>query len=203
MDLLRSLFAANVWVTYLSSAARGLLLAVPVALVFEAGGALTRRYVLKQLNPLLGRDAGRDPAGRSRRRRQLRDWTVIALRWLQNTAALLVIFTLWRLEPLAVALVVAALALLLKGLVKDFVAAWSLVADDCLAVGDKVSINGGPGSGGGPGYAGGAGGTVAECGPRRVKLLDEGGRAWWIRCSEIRSVLNASAPTGEVSSHER
>jgi small-conductance mechanosensitive channel len=190
MTFLSSIFNIQLWLGYLQSAARALILALLVALLFELGGWWLRGLVLKALRPLFNRGAGREAAGRARRGRQLRDWTRGALRWVQNVGALLVIFCLWHLEPLAVAVIVATLVYAGRGLVGDAVAAWSLLADDCLAPGDRVQINGGPG------------GTVAECGVRRVKLVDESGRAWWIRCSEIVSVLNATAQGAEAGTKD-
>ena len=176
MDELRALFAPGVWVGYVRQATHGLLVAIPVALVFEVFNALSLRFVLARLAPAMNRDAARDPAQRARRRRQLRDYCAIGLRWLWYTGALLVLFALWHLDPLAVGLVIAAMALLFRGLLANAVSSWSLLLDDCAAPGDRVLINGT------------LTGAVAECGMRRLKLTDDQGRAWWIRCSDISTV---------------
>lgn len=181
MGLFSSVLSPQLLVGYLQSAARGLLLAIPVALIFELGGWLARRWLMRRLAATYGRDAGRDPANRARRRRQLRDYTMALARVVQNTAALLVIFSLWRFDPVAAALVAVALAAIARQPLADAVATWSLLVDDALAPGDKVCLNQG------------LSGTVAECGPRRVKLLDDAGRAWWIRCSDVGIVQHLSA----------
>lgn len=189
MELLRSLFNAQTWVSLLNQAARGLCLAIPVALVAELFNWLSRRWVLSVLTPAFNRDAAREPTQRVRRRRLLRDYTAVGLRWLWNTAALLTILTLWHLEPLAAALVLGAVVLVFRGLLADAVASWSLLLDDALAPGDTVTLNGQ------------ATGTVVECGLRRVRLTGEHGQTWWIRCSEIGSiqVVATARATGEAS----
>ncbi|MBI5835360.1 MAG: hypothetical protein HZB16_23880 [Armatimonadetes bacterium] len=181
MGSLSSVLSTSMLIGYLQSAARGLVLAIPVALLFEVGGWLARGWLLKRLAPTYSRDAGREPAGRARRRRQLRDYTMAFARIAQNAAALLVIFALWRFDPVAIALVAVTLAVIARGPLADAVATWSLLVDDALAPGDVVCLNQG------------LSGTVAECGPRRIKLVDDSGRAWWIRCSEVGIVQHLSA----------
>ena len=186
MGGLSSLLSPSLLTSYLQSAVRGLVVAIPVALLFELAGWLGRRWLLKRLAPVYSRDAGREPASRARRRRQLRDYTVALARIVQNTAAILVIFCLWRFDPVAIALCALALSVLARAPLSDAVATWSLLVDDALAPGDQVCINQS------------VTGTVAECGPRRIKLVDEAGRAWWIRCSDVGIVqhLNVEKRAG-------
>lgn len=176
MDLLHTLFNAQTWISLLNQAARGLALAIPIALVAEGLNWVSRRWVLAQLAPAFNRDSARDATLRLRRRRLLRDFTSAGLRWLWNTAALLTILTLWRLEALAAALVLACVVVVFRALLADAVANWSLLLDDALAPGDQVVLNGT------------VSGTVSDCGLRRVKLTDAAGQTWWIRCSEVKTI---------------
>lgn len=181
MSWYSSIFPPNLFQSYLIAAARGLMLAIPVALLFELGGWLARTYLLRRLTSVYGRDANRDPTARARRRRQLRDYTVGFARLVQNTAALLVILMLWKVDPVAIALVLVALALILREPLTDAVAGWSLLVDDALAPGDQVAL------------PGGQAGVVAELGPRRAKLVDADGTVVWVRNSELGSLRQRPA----------
>ncbi|NUP98350.1 MAG: mechanosensitive ion channel family protein [Armatimonadetes bacterium] len=180
MQSIHGAFSAQFWLGLLGRALQGLLLAIPIAALFELTGLLVRRWALKQLAPTLARDQGRDPVERVRRRRQLRDLTVVALRWVWNTIALAVILTLWQVDPVAVALFVLSLVLLTGGLLKDFAAGYSLLLDDCLAPGDQVVIDGQ------------VQGTVAELGLRRVRVILAGGGVCWVPNSAVGTVRNLS-----------
>ena len=180
MHGLQGLIGAQVWISYLGRALQGLLLAIPVALLFEFAGWLARRWVLKQLGGAMARDAHRDPVERARRRRALRDTTIVGIRWIWNTIAITVILTLWRVEPVAVGLVLLALTAVFWPLLRELVAGWLLLLDDCLAPGDEVLLNGE------------LQGTVAETTLRRWRLEDAEGRSLWIASSRIQSVLHLS-----------
>jgi small-conductance mechanosensitive channel len=187
MQGLQGLLGPHVWIGYLGRALQGLLLAIPVAVLFEVAGWLIRRWVLKQLGGAMARDAHREPVERARRRRALRDSTVVGIRWIWNTIAIAVILTLWRVEPVAVGLVLLALTAVFWPLLRELVAGWLLLLDDCLAPGDEVLLNGD------------LRGTVAETTLRRWRLEDAEGRSLWIASSRIQSVLHLSrrSRTGE------
>lgn len=173
---LGNLLGLRYWVGYLGKALQGLVLAIPVAVLFELGGWLVRRWVLKQLGGAMARDAHREPVERARRRRALRDTTIVGIRWIWNTIAIAVILTLWRVEPVAVGLVLLALTAVFWPMLRELVAGWQLLLDDCLAPGDQVILNGEHQ------------GTVAETTLRRWRLEDPQGRSLWIASSAIRSV---------------
>jgi len=173
---LGNLLGLRYWVGYLGKALQGLVLAIPVAVLFELGGWLVRRWVLKQLGGAMARDAHREPVERARRRRALRDTTIVGIRWIWNTIAIAVILTLWRVEPVAVGLVLLALTAVFWPMLWELVAGWQLLLDDCLAPGDQVILNGEHQ------------GTVAETTLRRWRLEDPQGRSLWIASSAIRSV---------------
>lgn len=180
MQLIHGAFSAQFWLGLLGRALQGLLLAIPIAALFELAGLLLRRWVLRQLAPAFARDQGREPVERVRRRRQLRDLTVVAVRWIWNTVAVAVILTLWHVDPVAVALLVLSLVALTYGLLKDFAAGYSLLLDDCLAPGDEVVINEQ------------VSGTVAELGLRRVRVTLPGGEACWLPNSAVGTIRNLS-----------
>lgn len=178
--MIHSLFDPSYWEAYVLRAARGLLLAIPLAVLFELAGVVARRSALKVLAPALARDHDRDPATRARRRRALRDLTLGGVRWGTNLAAIVVILSVWNLNPLAVAVIAASLLLTGQSWLKDAYAGYGLLLDDCLAPGDHVVLNGELEA------------TVAEVGLRRIRLTDDQGRTWWVRCSEIRTITNHS-----------
>lgn len=180
MQLIHGAFSSQFWLGLLGRALQGLLLAIPIAALFELTGFLIRRWALRQLAPAFARDQGRDPVERVRRRRQLRDITVVALRWGWNTIAIAVILTLWHVDTAAVALLVLSLVLLTGGLLKDFAAGYSLLLDDCLAPGDRVVINDQ------------VEGIVAELGLRRVRVTLPGGDVGWVPNSAIGTIRNLS-----------
>lgn len=168
------------WEAYLGKALQGLVLAIPVALLFELAGWAARRWALKQLGGAMARDAHREPVVRARRRRALRDSTLVGIRWIANTIAIAVILALWGVEPVATGLALLAVCAVLWPALRELVAGWLLLLDDCLAPGDEVIVNGE------------LQGTVAETTIRRWRLEDAEGRSLWIASSGIRSVLQLS-----------
>lgn len=181
-----NLLSAAYWQGQLLRAAQGLLLAIPVALLFELLAVGGRRYALRRLAPALARGGDREPAERARRRRTLRDLTCAGVRLTCNIAAVVVIFALWRLDPLAVVLLVLAVGAVTAGLWRDVVAGYALLLDDCLAPGDTVRINGGPV------------GQVAEVGLRRLRLRGADGETWlpYSAVVEVVVLARATAPDG-------
>lgn len=180
MSQLQSLFSSQWWLGYLVRALHGLLLAIPIAALFELSGWLLRRWVLQRMAAPLAKDAGREPVARARRRRVVRDVTLLALRWGWNLIAIVVILMLWGVDPLASVLLILALLLVGWPLVRDTLAGYGLLLDDCLGPGDRVVINGT------------VEGTVIESGLRRVRVQHPDGRTIWLPSSEVREVANYS-----------
>lgn len=180
MQQIESAFSLQLWLGYLGKALQALLLAIPVAALFEIGGALLRRWALKRLGPLFARDQERDPIDRARRRRALRDTTVASLRWAGNVVALTVILTLWHVDPVAVALLVLCGVAVAWSVLRDAVAGYGLLLEDCFGPGDQVVFNGQ------------VSGVVEECGLLRQRLVDQEGHTCWIASNEIRTVVNLS-----------
>ncbi|MCC7492929.1 MAG: mechanosensitive ion channel family protein [Fimbriimonadaceae bacterium] len=176
MNTLAGLLGAQVWVRLLTNVVQSVVTAIPAALACEAGGWLLRWWVLRRLNPVFARDAGRDPVERARRRRMLRDGTVIGLRWFQNSLATVIILTLWGVQPLATVLFLALLAAVSQTLWRDAVATYRLLWDDVLGVGDQLAIDGG------------GRGIVSEIGWRRVKLVAADGQSLSLPAGEVRAV---------------
>ncbi len=176
MEQVLSLFGVHLWLGYLTRSLQALLLAVPVALLFEVGGWLSRRWVLARLQPAFSRGGQREPLERARRKRALRDLTISGLRWLQNLLAIIVILSLWGLNPVVPTLLACGGVALAWGPLRDVVSGYVMLLDDSLAPGDEVVLNGK------------LAGVVSDCGPRRVKLSDGAGRNVLIAWSDIKAV---------------
>lgn len=180
------LFELAFWESYALRAAQGLLLAIPIALLFELAGWLARRWVLKRLAPTFNLGIHHDPAARARRKRSLHDLTIAGLRWLFNGLALVAILTLWHLDPVAAAVLVGSLVILAQPVWRDLLAGYTLLLDDCLAPGDEVVINDQHR------------GTVTQLSLRGVRLKVGEAEHLWIRNGEVRSVASRIEPAPAV-----
>lgn len=124
-----------------------------IALIFEFIAWWAGRRIEKWTSPLITADATREAQWRMRRRATLRQTPKIITRTLCYAAALIAVLSIFEtgvpllaIPVLPVTIVLGALliviGLALLPILRDFMQGYALLAEDALAVGDEVSING-------------------------------------------------------------
>jgi small-conductance mechanosensitive channel len=117
-----------------------------IAIAFEAISWWAARRLEKLVSPLITSDAERDSQWRIRRRTIVRNTPKIISRTLLYTLAFILIFDLFGVPVLPLSLAIGAVLLLfgsaLLPILRDFGQGYTLLAEDAIAPGDAVEING-------------------------------------------------------------
>ncbi|MBV9470327.1 MAG: mechanosensitive ion channel family protein [Abitibacteriaceae bacterium] len=124
-----------------------------IALIFEFIAWWAGRRIEKMTSPLITADANREANWRMRRRATLRQTPKIITRTLCYVAAIIAVLSIFEsalpllaVPVLPIAIVVGALCMVFGlaflPLLRDFMQGYALLAEDTLAVGDAVNING-------------------------------------------------------------
>lgn len=151
-----------------------------LALAFELMAWWFNRFIEKQVSPLITGDANREAGWRMRRRTILRQTPKAFSRSIIYVVAILLVFNLFGvpLLPLSIA-VGAVIALFAAGLIpifRDLTQGYAMLAEDTLAVGDQVEIDGHVG-------------TVERFTLRSTVLRDREGRAHILSNRDIQNVI--------------
>lgn len=117
-----------------------------LALAFELMAWWFNRFIEKQVSPLITGDATREAGWRMRRRTILRQTPKAFSRSIIYAVAILLVFNLFGVPILPLSIAVGAIiALFAAGLIpifRDMTQGYALLAEDTLAVGDQVEIDG-------------------------------------------------------------
>jgi small-conductance mechanosensitive channel len=117
-----------------------------IAVIFEFIAWWSGRRIEKMTTPLITADAGREHTWRIRRRAILRHAPKLISRSLCYAVALILVFDVFGVPVLPLSLAVGAVAALfgaaLLPLFRDAAQGYALLAEDTLAVGDVVDIDG-------------------------------------------------------------
>jgi small-conductance mechanosensitive channel len=151
-----------------------------IALAFEFIAWWAARLIEKQVTPLITSDAERDAAWRIRRRTILRHTPKLFSRTVLYALALILVFEIFGVPVLPLSLTVGAATLLfgaaLLPVLRDFGQGYTLLAEDALAPGDAVDIDGHQG-------------VVEKFTLRGVQLRDKDGRAHLISNRDISNIV--------------
>jgi len=164
------------WPTFLFIALRVLFIAV----AFEFAAWFLGRVLEKKLAPFASLGGERDVRWRGLRRETLVKTPKLALRTLLYSVALVLVFNVFGLPVLELALSLGAVALLfglaLMPLMQDIAQGFALLSEDTLAPGDAVEING-------------VQGTVERWTLRGTWLRDRDGRLVCLSNRDVRQVV--------------
>ncbi|BCM92440.1 small-conductance mechanosensitive channel [Abditibacteriota bacterium] len=164
------------WPTFLFIAIRVLFIAV----AFEAAAWFLGTRLQKLTAPFASLGGERDARWRQLRRETLLKTPKIALRTLLYSVALVLIFNVFGLPVLELALSIGAVALLfglaLMPLMQDIAQGFALLSEDTLAPGDAVEVNG-------------IQGTVERWTLRGTWLRDREGRLVVLSNRDVRQVV--------------
>jgi small conductance mechanosensitive channel len=151
-----------------------------IAIAFEFIAWWLGRRVEKLVAPYITADAERDPSWRMRRRTTLRQTPKIITRTLCYTVALILVFDVFGVPVLSLAIAVGAVVTLfgaaLLPILRDLTQGYMLLAEDAVAVGDVVEINGHRG-------------TVEKLTLRSLWLRDEAGHLHEMSNREVRNIV--------------
>lgn len=151
-----------------------------IAIAFEGIAWWAARKIEKSVTPFITADAERDAAWRIRRRTLLRHTPKFFSRALLYTLAVILIFDVFGVPVLPLSLAVGAVLLLfgsaLLPIMRDFGQGYALLAEDALAPGDAVDIDGHQG-------------VVEKFTLRGVQLRDKDGRAHLLSNRDISNVI--------------
>jgi len=151
-----------------------------IAIAFEAIAWWAARKIEKSVSPLITADAERDATWRIRRRTVLRHTPKFFSRALLYTLAVILIFDVFGVPVLPLSLAVGAVLLLFGSaflpILRDVGQGYTLLAEDALAPGDAVDIDGHQG-------------VVEKFTLRGVQLRDKDGRAHLLSNRDISSVI--------------
>jgi small conductance mechanosensitive channel len=138
-----------------------------IAVIFEFIAWWLGRRIENWTSPLIPGDAGRDPSWRTRRRTLLRQTPKLISRSLCYVVGVLLVFHVFNIPVLPLSIGLGAIALLFGAgavpLLRDALQGYAIFAEDTLAPGDVVEINGHRGQ-------------VEKVSLRSVWLKDENGR---------------------------
>jgi small-conductance mechanosensitive channel len=150
-----------------------------IALAFEAISWWAARRLEKAVSPLITADAEREAPWRIRRRTLVRQTPKIISRTLLYTLAIILIFDVFGVPVLPLSLAVGAVLLLFGSaflpILRDFAQGYTLLAEDALAPGDAVEINGNQG-------------VVEKFTMRGVQMRDKDGRVHLISNRDISGI---------------
>jgi len=160
-----------------------------IAIAFEFAAWFLGRKLERMATPFAQLGGGREAKWRQARRETLVKTPKIALRTLLYSVAFVLIFNVFGLPVLELALSLGAVALLfglaLMPLMQDVAQGYALLGEDTLAPGDKVEING-------------IAGTVEHWTLRGTWLRDSQGRLVCLSNRDVRQVVIVSkASEGE------
>jgi small-conductance mechanosensitive channel len=173
-----------------------------IAIVFEALAWWLGRRVERMTAPLMTADSRREPAWRVRRRTVLRHTPKIITRTFCYAIALMLILNAFSASgisllafpilPMAIAIGVVFLIFgaALLPILRDLVQGYTILAEDALAVGDVVQING-------------HGGTVERFSLRGVQLRDAKDRLHFLSNREISRIVAHQRHEEETESTPR
>ena len=151
-----------------------------IALAFEFMAWWFARIIEKQVTPLITGDAEREPAWRIRRRTLLRHTPKLFSRTALYALALILVFDVFGVPVLPLSLALGAATLLfgaaLLPVLRDLGQGYTLLAEDALAPGDAVDIDGHQG-------------IVEKFTLRGVQLRDKDGRAHLLSNRDISNVV--------------
>lgn len=151
-----------------------------IALAFEFIAWWAARLIEKQVTPLITSDAERDAAWRIRRRTLLRHTPKLFSRTVLYALALILVFEVFGVPVLPLSLTVGAATLLfgaaLLPVLRDLGQGYTLLAEDALAPGDAVDIDGHQG-------------VVEKFTLRGVQLRDKDGRAHLLSNRDISNIV--------------
>lgn len=157
-----------------------------IALVFEVAAWFLGTRLEKWASPFASLGQGRDARWRALRRTTLLKTPRLALRTLLYSVALVLVFNVFGLPVLELALSLGAVALLfglaLMPILQDVAQGYALLSEDALAPGDRVEING-------------VEGTVEQWTLRGTWLRDERGRLVCLSNRDVRQVVVISKAT--------
>ena len=147
-----------------------------IAILFEFSAWWLGRRIEALTAPMIPNDGGREPSWRTRRRTTLRQTPKVIARSLCYTIAVLLIFNVFNVPVLPLSIGIGAIVLLfgaaLLPLLRDMTQGYALLADDLVAPGDVIEINGHRGS-------------VEKWSLRSLWIKDEAGRT---HCFSNRNV---------------
>ena len=150
-----------------------------IALAFEVMSWWAARKLEKWVSPLITTDAERDTTWRIRRRTIVRQTPKIFSRTLLYTLAIILIFDVFGVPVLPLSLAVGAVLLLFGAaflpVLRDVGQGYTLLAEDALAPGDAVEINGKQG-------------VVEKFTLRGIVLRDKDGRAHLFSNRDVSSL---------------
>ena len=151
-----------------------------IALAFELIAWWAGRQIEKYVSPLITGDAEREAAWRIRRRTILRHTPKLFSRAVLYTLALILVFEIFGVPVLPLSLAIGSVVLLfgaaLLPVLRDFGQGYTLLAEDALAPGDAVDIDGHQG-------------VVEKFTLRGVQLRDKDGRAHLLSNRGISNVV--------------
>lgn len=151
-----------------------------IAIAFEIIAWWAARRIETAVNPLITGDAEREPAWRIRRRTTLRHTPKLISRTLLYTLATILIFEVFGVPVLPLSLALGAVLLLFGAamlpVLRDLGQGYTLLAEDAIAPGDAVDIDGHQG-------------VVEKFSLRGVLLRDKEGRAHLINNRDIGNVV--------------
>ena len=151
-----------------------------IAIIFELAVWWMNRLIVKQTEPLLAADSSRDTAWRMRRRNWIRGTPKIVLRCVCYAVALVLVFSLFGAPVLPLSLALGAAAAVFGAALlptfRDAAQGYSLLAEDALAIGDVVEIEGHHG-------------RIEKFSLRGLWLRDAAGRAHYLSNSDIKNII--------------
>ena len=151
-----------------------------VAIAFEVLAWWAGRVIEKQVAPFITADAERDAAWRVKRRTILRHTPKILSRTTLYAIAFILIFNIFRVPVLPLSIGIGATLLLfgaaLLPTLRDLAQGYTLLAEDALAPGDAVEINGHQG-------------VIEKFSLRSTLLRDKENRAHLLNNRDIKDVI--------------
>jgi small-conductance mechanosensitive channel len=164
-----------------------------IAIVFEIIGWWLSNRIEKWTTPLLNQDASREASWRARRRGILRHAPRIVARSVTYTVAIILVFEVFGVPvlplSLAVGAVIAFFAAMFLPIGRDMAQGYALLAEDTLAPGDAVEIDG-------------RRGVVEKVTLRATWLRDEAGRVHVLSNGGIQNVTVYRRREGDASAHD-
>ena len=143
MDSIRAALASNFTIANLIDKGVNVIF---IALVFEILAWWLGRRIEKWVAPIIPNAAGREVSWRSRRTLVLRQTPRLVMRTAIYTSAMLLVLNVFNVPILPLSLALGAVALLfgaaLMPQMRDVAQGYSLLADDVLAPGDVVEVEG-------------------------------------------------------------
>lgn len=151
-----------------------------IAVLFEFSAWWLGRRIEAMTAPLIPNDNTREPNWRMRRRTTLRQTPKVISRALCYTIGVLLIFHVFDVPVLPLSIGIGAVVLLIGAallpLLRDMTQGYALLADDLVAPGDIVEINGHRGA-------------IEKCSLRGLWIKDEAGHAHFISNRNVEDIV--------------